>query len=60
MVVGSAVPVPSDVDYTLLERRLLPHCIRVCSLIRQHTPGYMSQLLDLPMINAFDRLAMLI
>ena len=38
MVVASAVPMESDVDYSLLQRRLLPHCNRVYSLLHQNIP----------------------
>ena len=49
----------SDVDYTFLQRRLLPHCNRVYLLIHQNIPKNMSKSLELSLINAFHCLAML-
>ena len=55
MVVASAAPMASDVDYTLLQRRLLPHCTRVYSLLYQNIPENMSQSSELLLINAVFR-----
>ncbi len=52
MVVASAVPTKSDVDYTLLQRRLLPHCNRVNSLLNQKIPENTYGELDLPLIHS--------
>ncbi|MCJ1348337.1 hypothetical protein MMC31_006568, partial [Peltigera leucophlebia] len=57
MVVASAAPKKSDVDYTLLQRRLLPHCNCVCSLLRQSIPENIPQSSELSL--AFHRLATL-
>ena len=59
MVVASAAPMESDIDYTLLQRRLLPHCNRVYSLLHQNTLENLSKSLELSLINACHWLAML-
>ena len=59
IVVASAVPTRSDVDFTLLQKRLLPHCNHVYSLLCQNIPEDMSKSSELSLINAFHRLAML-
>ena len=59
IVVASATPSESDVDYTLLQRRLLPHCNRVHSLLHQNIPEKMSKSLDLSLIGACHCLALL-
>ena len=59
MVVASAVPTESDVNYSLLERRLLPHCNRVYSLLHQNMPKNMSETSELSLINACGFLAKL-
>ena len=58
MVVASAAPMESEVDYTLLQRRLLPHCNHVYLLLHQNIPENMSESLELSLINACHRLAM--
>ena len=52
MVVAYAIPVESDIDYTILQRRLLPHCNRVYSLLQQSLPENMHKALDLSLSNA--------
>ena len=59
MVVASAVPIESDVDHSLLERRLLPHCNRVYSLPHQNIPKNMSKPSELSLIKACGFLAVL-
>ena len=59
MVVASAAPMKSNVDYTLLQRRLLPHCNRVSSLLLENSTENMSKPLELSMIGACDCLARL-
>ena len=59
MVVASAVPTKSIVDYTLLQRRLLPHSNLVYSFHRQNILKNISEELRLPLINACHDMGML-
>ena len=59
MVVASAAPTESNIDYTLLQRRLLSNCNRVYSLLHLNIPENMSKSFDLLLINACHRLAAL-
>ncbi len=52
MVVASAAPIESVVDYTLLQRRLLPHSNLVYRLLQQNILENLSEELELPLINA--------
>ena len=52
IVVASAIPTDSDIDYTLLQRRLLPHCNRIYSLLHQIISENMSKPLELSLIDA--------
>ena len=52
IIVASAVPTESDVDYTLLQRRLLPRLNHVYSFLQQNIPQNKSISLELSLINA--------
>lgn len=52
MVVTSATPRNFDIDYTLLQRRFLPHCNCFFSLLQQNIPEDMNGALDFSLSNA--------
>ena len=52
LVVASAAPMESDIDYTLLQRRLLSHCNCVLSLLHENLTKNMCKSLELSMISA--------
>ena len=52
MVVASTVPLKSDNNYTILQRRLLSHCDRVYLLLYQNIPDNMSKASNLSLIEA--------
>ena len=59
MVVASATPLESDDNYTILERRLLPHCNRVYALLNQSIPENIPEVFNFSLINACHDLAKL-
>ena len=52
MVVASAAPAESVADYTLLQRRLLPHSNLLYRLIQQNILKNLSEDLEMPLISA--------
>ncbi len=59
MVVASAVPTKTIVDYTLLQRRLLPHSNYVDSFFRQNILKNSSEAMELSLISACNSLGVL-
>ena len=59
MVVASAVPTESIDDYTLLERRLLPHSNHVYSFLEQNILKNTSEAIEFSLISACHNLRML-
>jgi len=52
VVVASAVPSKTMPDYSLLQRRLLPHCDRVFSLLQQSIQEAFNDKADIPSVSA--------